>query len=54
MPMASLYSLGQDDRNEVQYDFSCHVMPLGLVFELCDAISILNVTITHVGQDNQN
>ena len=38
MPMASLHSLGQYDRNEVQHDLSCHAMPLALVLVTCDAV----------------
>ena len=46
MSMASLHSLGQDDKNEVQHHFSCHGMPLALVLASHDAVSILSVTIT--------
>ena len=46
MPIASLYSLGQHDRNEVQHDFSCHVTPVALLLASHDALNILNVTIT--------
>ena len=46
MPMASLHTFGQDDRNEVQHDFSGHVMPLALVLASHDAVSIPNVAIT--------
>ena len=46
MLMASLHSTGQDDRNEVQHDFSGHVMPLALELASHNAVSILNVTIT--------
>ena len=52
--MASLHSLGQYDSYYVQHDFSCHVMPLALVLASYDAVSILNVTITPLGQDIQN
>ena len=36
--IATLYSFGQDDQNEVQHDFVGHVMPLVLVSALYDII----------------
>ena len=45
MPMALLYSFGQDDRNGVQYVFPSHTIPLALVLASHDAVSICNVTI---------
>ena len=44
--MASLHSLGQDDRNEVQHDLSCHVMPLALILASHVSISIVKETAT--------
>ena len=46
IPLESLPFLGQYDRNVVQHDFSCHVMPLAVVLVSHDAVSILNDTIT--------
>ena len=34
--IASLHSLGQDDKNEVQYDFTNHVMTLVMASMSCD------------------
>ena len=42
--MASLHSLGQYHKNEMQHGLSCHAMPLELVLASHDAVSILNVT----------
>ena len=44
-PVASLNSLAQDDRNEVQHDFFGHMTPLALMPALHDADSIVNGTI---------
>ena len=46
MPVPTLNSFGQDDRNEVQYDFSGHAMQLALDLASHNAACILNVTIT--------
>ena len=35
--MAPLHALGQDDKNEAQYDFIGHVIPLVLASVPCDA-----------------
>ena len=43
--MAPLYSLGEDDQNEIQHDFFGHLMPLALALTSCDADSIINGTI---------
>ena len=45
MPLASLHSLCQDDRNEVQHDFSGQALPLPLVLASHDAVSIHYATI---------
>ena len=37
--------LGQDDRNEVQYDFLCHMVPMAMASVSCDANSLVNATI---------
>ena len=44
--MASLYSLGQDNQNEVQYDLFDHVTPLTPVSSSHDADCIDNGTFT--------
>ena len=42
--MAPLHSLGQDDQNEVQHDFLCHVMPWVPVSASHDADGSINGT----------
>ena len=46
--MAPLYLLGQDKQNEVQHDFSGHVMLLVLTLASSDVVGIVNGTIAFV------
>ena len=50
--MAQLYSLGQDNWNEVQHDFFGHVIPLVLTLKLHDANSIVNAPLHSLDQDD--
>ena len=54
MSVPTLHFLGQYDRNEVQHDFSCHIMPVSLVMASYDAVSILNVIITFLRSRQSN
>ena len=54
LSMVPLYSLGQNDQNEVQHDFFGHVMSLMMAFMSCDANGVINGTITPLEKDNWN
>ena len=45
LSMATLYSLGHNNQNEVKQDFFSHIMPLAPALLSCDANCITNGTI---------